>query len=211
MGIIFGKKKVASRVTEQDKAILQLKNQRDKLKLYQRRIEGNLEKDRLLARKLLQDGKKDRAKLLLRKKKYQEQLLIKADGQLENIERLAHDLEFATIEIQVINGLKQGNESLKRVNELLNLEDIEKILDETREGVEKQQEIDAMLTGVLTSEDEDDVEAELQQIIDDSLPSVPQQNNSLEDLSEVSSDKEITKKSKKNREKMEEEPMMMET
>lgn len=42
-----------------------------------------------------------RAKLLLRKKRFQEQILQKTDGQLENLERLVHDLEFSTIEMQV--------------------------------------------------------------------------------------------------------------
>ena len=49
------------------------------------KIEGNLESDRQLAKKLLKDGKKDRAKLLLRKKKYQESILTRTDGQLDNL------------------------------------------------------------------------------------------------------------------------------
>ena len=86
MGGIFAKqKKPSSRITEQDRAVLELKKQRDKLKQYQRKIEGNLESDRQLAKKLLKDGKKDRAKLLLRKKKYQESILTRTDGQLDNL------------------------------------------------------------------------------------------------------------------------------
>lgn len=42
-----------------------------------------------------------RAKLLLRKKRFQEQLLDKTDGQLENMERMIHDLEFSLVELQV--------------------------------------------------------------------------------------------------------------
>uniref|UniRef100_A0A1Y1KLQ6 Uncharacterized protein n=1 Tax=Photinus pyralis TaxID=7054 RepID=A0A1Y1KLQ6_PHOPY len=174
MGIIFGKRKHASRVTEQDKAVLQLKQQRDKLKQYQKKIELALAKDRELAKQLLTEGKKDRAKLLLRKKRYQEQLLERTDGQLENLERMTHDLEFAQVEVQVINGLKQGNEALKKVNDLLKLEDVERILEETREGVEKQEEINALLSGGLTEEDEEAVEAELHDIIEHSLPNVPE-------------------------------------
>lgn len=79
-----------------------------------------------------------RAKLLLKKKRYQEQLLLKTDGQLENLDQLTHDIEFAQVELQVVQGLKQGNEALKKVNDTLNIEDIERILDETREGVDKQ-------------------------------------------------------------------------
>lgn len=102
MGGLFGKhKKTVSRITEQDKAVLQLKQQRDKLKQYQKRIEINLEKDRQLAKKLLNDGKRDKAKLLLKKKRYQEQLLQNTDAQLDKLEQLTHDLEFAQIEVQV--------------------------------------------------------------------------------------------------------------
>lgn len=63
---------------------------------------------------------------------------MKTDGQLENLEKLTHDIEFAQIELQVVEGLKQGNEALKKVNDALNIEDIERILDETREAKEKQ-------------------------------------------------------------------------
>ncbi|KAJ8728268.1 hypothetical protein PYW08_016653 [Mythimna loreyi] len=176
MGSLFGKhKKPVSRVTEQDKAVLQLKQQRDKLKQYQKRIELNLERDRQLAKKLLNEGKRDRAKLLLKKKKYQEKLLQNTDNQLEKLEQLTHDLEFAQVEVQVLDGLRTGNEALKKVNDILNIDEIEKILDETREGIEKQREIDELISGQLTEEDDDAVEAELEAILDvgDQLPDVP--------------------------------------
>ncbi|KAH8299626.1 hypothetical protein KR044_003625 [Drosophila immigrans] len=183
MGALFGKssKKTApSRITDHDKAVLQLKQQRDRLKQYQKRIELQLENDRLLAKKCLQQGRKDRAKLLLRKKKYQESLLTNADKQLENLEKLAADLEFAQVEMKVLDGLKQGNAALKKVHDMLDINEVEKIMDETREGIEKQQEIDAILTDVLTTQDEEDVLAELdaleaeEQAVD--LPSVPSED-----------------------------------
>lgn len=176
MGALFGKsKKQVSRVTEQDKAVLQLKQQRDKLKQYQKKIELNLEKDRLLAKKLLEEGKRDRAKLLLRKKKYQEQLLLNTDAQLEKLEQLTHDIEFAQVEIQVLDGLKSGTAALKKVHEILSIDEIEQIMEESKEGIEKQREIDAVISGELTQEDEDAVEAELEAILDvgDKLPDVP--------------------------------------
>ncbi|XP_067001454.2 charged multivesicular body protein 6-A [Anabrus simplex] len=183
MGGLFSKKK--SRVTDHDKAILQLKQQRDRIKQYQRKVELTLEKERQLARTLLQNGKKDRAKLLLRKKKFQEQLLVKTDGLLENLEKLVHDLEFASVEMQVLDGLKSGNEALKKVHEMLNVDEVERILEETREGVEKQREIDELLSGALTQEDEEDVEAELNEIIKESLPEVPKEPLESEGLPAV--------------------------
>ncbi|XP_076029950.1 charged multivesicular body protein 6-A-like [Oratosquilla oratoria] len=176
MGHLFSKKP-QSKVTEQDKAVLQLKTTRDKIRQYQKRNEGTLEKDRQLAKKLLTDGKKDRAKLLLRKKKFIEQQLNNTDNQLENIEKMIQDIEFAQIEIQVVDSLKEGNESLKKINEMMNIEDVERILDETQEAVEKQREIDELLSGALTAEDEGEVEDELQALIADSvkkqLPDAP--------------------------------------
>lgn len=37
------------------------------------------------------------------------------------------------------DSLKVGNESLKQINEMLNIEDIERILDETKEAADKQE------------------------------------------------------------------------
>ena len=143
-----------------------LKKQRDQLKQYQKKINGVLEKDRQMAKKLLQEGKRDRAKLLLRKKKFQEGLLDKTDGQLDNLERLVHDLEFAQVEKQVLDGLKIGNEALKKANAMFSIEEIEQIMDDTAEAIAKQKEIDELLSGQLTQEDEDDVLRELDQLVE---------------------------------------------
>uniref|UniRef100_A0A8D8XZY4 Charged multivesicular body protein 6 n=1 Tax=Cacopsylla melanoneura TaxID=428564 RepID=A0A8D8XZY4_9HEMI len=173
MGVFFSKAK-RSRVSEHDKAVLQVKQQRDKLKQYQQKVEKQLETERQLAKKLLNEGKRDRAKLLLRKKKLGEQLLSKADAQLENLETIINDLEFAQAEKEVIKGLQLGNEALKQVNTLYSIEDVERIMDETRESIEKQREIDEMLQGVLTNEDEADVEVEFEKMMADSRVAEPE-------------------------------------
>ena len=48
---------------------------------------------------------------------------------------------------------------------MMSIEDVERIMDETAESVEYQQEIDAILAGGLSSQDEDDVLAELDAIM----------------------------------------------
>lgn len=182
MGALFSKKE-KSRITEQDKAVLGLKKQRDQLKQYQKRITGQLEKDRDLAKRLLKENKKDRAKLLLRKKKFQEGLLEKTDGQLDNLERLVADIEFATVQQQVLDGLKDGKEALEKANAMFSIEEIEDILADTEEAVEKQKEIDQLLSGQLSQDDEDDVLCELDSLLstmaeenvskEQDLPNVP--------------------------------------
>ncbi|KAK2714211.1 hypothetical protein QYM36_008693, partial [Artemia franciscana] len=189
MGGLFAKhKKPASRVTEQDKAVLQLKQQRDKIKQYQRRIKGVLEKDREMARKLLQENKRDRAKILLKKKRYLEQLTEKTDNQLDGIEQMVQDIEFSQVQVEVLKNLEKGNAALKKLHDVFSMSDVEKIMDETREGIEKQQEIDDLLSGNLTEDDLAAVEDELNEIMKanlpevENLPEVPTEEPTLPDI-----------------------------
>lgn len=176
MGNIFGRKR-RSRVTEQDKAVLQLKQQRDKLKQYQKRITLQLQREREVAKQLLHDGKKEKAKLLLKKKRYQEQLLEKTDNQISNLEKMVGDLEFAQIELKVIEGLKIGNDCLKKMHEVMSIEEVERIMDETQEGIDYQRQIDELLAGSLTSEDEEAILEELEAITQEDLelPEAPKE------------------------------------
>lgn len=174
MGNLFGRKK-QSRVTEQDKAILQLKQQRDKLKQYQRRITQQLEREREVARQLLREGKKERAKLLLKKKRYREQLLDKTENQISSLESMVQSIEFTQIEMKVMEGLQVGNECLKKMHQVMSIEEVERILDETQEAVEYQRQIDELLAGNLTQEDEEAILEELDAITQEQveLPDVP--------------------------------------
>ena len=63
---------------------------------------------------------KRRAKSLLKKKRYQESLLAKTDSQLDNLEKMTSEIEFAQIEHQVIDGLKAGNDCLKKMHQVQN-------------------------------------------------------------------------------------------
>ena len=180
MGNLFAsKKKPVSRVTEQDRAILELKKQRDQLQTYQKKIDGEQKKLKELAKQCLRNGAKDKAKLILKKKRRQETLLAQTDQQIENLECMVNDIEFAQLERNVVEGLKVGNESLKNMHKLMSYEDVEKIMEETREGIEYQQELDDLLAGSLTPEDESSVLAELDELLGTqenaelNLPDVP--------------------------------------
>ena len=67
--------------------------------------------------------------------------------------------------LQVLDGLKTGNAALKRANEMFSIEEIEAIMDETEEAVEKQREIDALLSGQLSTEDEEAALEELDRMV----------------------------------------------
>ncbi|ORY98591.1 Snf7 family [Syncephalastrum racemosum] len=165
------------KITAQDRAILDLKVQRDKLKKYQKSINVVLEKEVDIARQALAKGDKKRALLALRKKKYQEQLLEKTDQQLLNLEELTQSVEYALVEKQVLDGLKSGNAVLKEIHKETSVEAVEKLMDDTADAIAYQNEVDELLSGQVSSEDEEEIERELaalqQQELEAELPSVP--------------------------------------
>ena len=83
--------------------------------------------------------------MLLRKKKYQEGLLTRTDGQLDNLQQLVQDLEFAQVEQEVVKGLKIGNDALKKANAMFSIEEIEQIMEDTAEAIDKQKEINDLI------------------------------------------------------------------
>ncbi|KAL1892720.1 Vacuolar protein sorting-associated protein 20 [Ceratocystis pirilliformis] len=151
-----------SKVTAQDKAILDMKIQRDKLHQYQKRITVLTAKETEIAKHMLAKGDKVRALLALRRKKYQETLLSKTDAQLEQLEHLVSSVEFAQIQKDVVFGLQQGTRVLQEIHkEMGGLEHVEKLMGDTADAIAYQKEVSDMLGGQISNSDEDEVEDEL--------------------------------------------------
>lgn len=164
-----------------------MKNQRDKLHQYQRRITVLTDKETDIARQMLAKGDKKRALIALRKKKYQETLLAQTDAQLEQLEKLTSKVEFAQIQKDVVFGLEQGTKVLKEIHtEMGGIDRVEKLMGETADAVAYQQEVSDMLGGRLTAQDDEEVDEELEALEAEmagkdkarvpNLPSVPNAN-----------------------------------
>jgi charged multivesicular body protein 6 len=165
------------------RAILDMKNQRDKLHQYQKRITVLTDREKEIAKECLSKGDTNRAKLALRRKKYQESLLAKTDAQLAQLEQLTSDVEFALIQKDVLYGLQEGTAVLKEIHkEMGGIENVEKLLGESEEARAYQevrihqhkriavdsllnlmlQEISELLANKMSNQDEDEVEDELE-------------------------------------------------
>ncbi|KAG0139198.1 hypothetical protein CROQUDRAFT_513410 [Cronartium quercuum f. sp. fusiforme G11] len=149
------------RITPQDRAILDMKLQRDRLKQYQKKIEVIANQECKIAKDALANGNKSKALLALRRKKYQETLLSKTDLQLETLQNLVSTVEFTLIEKDVLYGLKQGNEVLKEIHKEMNLDSVEKLMSDTAEAVAYQREIDGLMMSKMSADEEEDVQREL--------------------------------------------------
>lgn len=180
-----------------------MKIQRDKLRQYQKKIQTILDREHEIAKEMVAKGDNARALLALRKRKYQEQLLLKTDGQLQALEELVcppppfktnshlqtqltrqtSTIEFSLVQKDVLYGLRQGNQVLKEIHKEMSLESVEKLMEETADGIAYQREISNMLAGRMSNEEEDEAEDELAQMereermksMQAQLPSTPQE------------------------------------
>ncbi|KAM3415649.1 hypothetical protein BST61_g9168 [Cercospora zeina] len=159
----MGNSSSKNKISDQDRAILDLKIQRDKLQQYQKRITTITDRETEIAKECLRHGNKQKALLALRRKKYQESLLAKTDQQLAQLQALTSDVEFALVQKDVLFGLQQGTAVLKEINkEIGGLDKVEMILSESEEARAYQEEVSEMLAGKMSNEDEDAVEDELE-------------------------------------------------
>jgi len=160
------KKRQRDSLTETDKAKLELKRQRDRLKKCRIKCETVIAKELRAAKDLMKMKKKKQAIILLKKKKLKEKMLSDTENKLLTIETLLSQIDEAELTAETMMAMKQGTEALKALNEEMSLEDVERIMDETQEAMEYQQEIDELLSGKLGSDDEEEVELEFARMLE---------------------------------------------
>ncbi|OMJ79324.1 hypothetical protein SteCoe_20665 [Stentor coeruleus] len=169
-----------TRVNEEDKAIAQIKITRDQVKNYLKKLESNISQLKAAIKECVKNKQKDKALLALRKQKFLEKNLETGRGELLNLEGQIASIENAQIQKNVYEALKQGNEFLKNINKQLTVEDVNKLMEETAEAIEYQQEVGRALAQQGIQEDDTDLLQQLDELdaveaLEVNLPSVPQQ------------------------------------
>ncbi|KXZ47711.1 hypothetical protein GPECTOR_33g593 [Gonium pectorale] len=157
----YSKKSKGPDITEVDRAILSLKTQRKKLEDQEKLINVRLERHAEVARQLAAEGRRDRALLALRKKKLSEKQLAQLHGLILNVEEMLSNIEITKKQTTVFSALQQSNDALKQLQAQVKLEDVQRLLDDTAEAKQYQEELAALLGQQLTATDDEEVEAEL--------------------------------------------------
>ena len=161
MGNAFGKKKKKTKkkggITAQDRAVLDLKNARDKLRRFQAKLDAESDLLTKRAAQLLKDGKKDRALLTLKFRRFRQDKANQVDGQLLRLEDMVSAIRWEERQSEVVTALREGNEALKSLHE--DMGDVSALMDETRDQLAMEREVSALLSGETT--DDADLLAEL--------------------------------------------------
>lgn len=151
----------AATITEHDRAVLQLKVQRDRLHKYTQSIALVIAREVAVAKELLKAGKKSNALLALKRKRYQERMLDRTERQLLNLEDMVQSIQFASMQAEVFAALQAGNQVLNALNAQTKLEDVEALMNDTREAVEYQSKISEMMGSEISQADVEDIESTL--------------------------------------------------
>eukprot|EP00604_Paraphysomonas_vestita_P000889 CAMPEP_0174820034 /NCGR_PEP_ID=MMETSP1107-20130205/3602_1 /TAXON_ID=36770 /ORGANISM="Paraphysomonas vestita, Strain GFlagA" /LENGTH=146 /DNA_ID=CAMNT_0016034593 /DNA_START=132 /DNA_END=569 /DNA_ORIENTATION=+ len=75
---------------------------------------------------------------------------------------MIEDIEWESHNIEVLNALKAGTSALNKLHEEMSLEDVERLMEETNEAIQIENEISALLAGQFSPLDETELEAELE-------------------------------------------------
>ncbi|KAK5781640.1 hypothetical protein RI543_000823 [Arxiozyma heterogenica] len=145
---LMGQTNSKIRITETDKAVLQLKRSKDEIHKFTRRTDKLIEQEKIRIKQMIKDNPENykqnkKIRLLLKRMHYQEYLVQQASDQLTNLEFMISNIEFKLIEVQFLQGLKKGNDILTKLNkEFVN---VDEVISDFQEQLEYQNEVDNAL------------------------------------------------------------------
>lgn len=150
-------------ISEYDRAILDLKNARDRLQRYRTKLETEDAKLLEQAKAAKAAGKTTRALGLLRLRKYKTEQAKGVEEQLLNVLTMVETIDSKQNEKAVLEAMKVGKDSLQKMHQETTVEDVLKLMDDIAEEHAVEQEITNILQSVpeLSVEQESEIEQEL--------------------------------------------------
>lgn len=156
-------------ITPLDRATLDLKNSRDRLSKYRKKL--NLDADKLASRAkaLYADGNKSYALKIMKLRKYKLQEADRVEEQLLTVLRMVDKISEKQNEQEVIAAMKRGKDALQILHDEVGIDDVVNLMDDIRDQDEVEKKINEVLgeEGMRVVEEmggDDDILAELEQL-----------------------------------------------
>lgn len=165
----MGQTPSSHKISARDRAILDLKTQRDRLTQHQRRLTALSSSLQLRAHHALASDPPNRTLALqaLRTRRFHENLLLRSTEQLLALEQLVAQVEFAAVQVAVVEGLRQGTAVLRELNRVVGgREGVERVLEENEEERARAGEVGDLIGGLgaLSQVDDGEVDEELERM-----------------------------------------------
>ena len=125
--------------------------------------------------------------------------------QLGNLEEMTLTIEFKLVEQKVFQGLSQGNQVLKEIQKEISLEDAEKLMQDTQDAIEYQNQLNEIL-GSISADEEDDLLQELADLQLSEMPNVPESKPVLD---KVVNSKDVLQEEAEEAEEAKESPTLV--
>ena len=156
-------KKVSPPITSQDKAVLDLKNSRDRLKKYTKRLESDQVRLVERAKVFLREGDKRNAVFLMKVKKKKESEVANVEGQLLRVYDLVSAIEWEAQQGAVVEAMRAGKDAMREMHEEMSVDAVLELMDEIQDQDEVARRInEALSKGIGGGEvDEEEVEREM--------------------------------------------------
>ena len=145
MGTVFGKKTAKSNVGSHelssiDEAILKLKQNKTSLNKVKEGLESDKRNLDNKARELIRNNQKDRAVLVIKMKRLREKKIDETVDHIFQIDNEILNVQSAHINVQTLQTLELATKELNRMHEIMPIEKIQMLMEESREAVELENE-----------------------------------------------------------------------
>ena len=151
-------------VTAIDRTMLDLKNARDRLQRYRKKLEQDEAKLLVRAAQAKQAGRTETALGLLRLRKFKQQQATDCENQLLNVMQMVETIDSKQNDQQLLAAMAAGKDTLKLMHEQTTVDQVLELMDAIQEEHEVEQEISDILNSAvpqLSVTDEAAVEDEL--------------------------------------------------
>jgi charged multivesicular body protein 6 len=156
-------KNAAASISPIDRAVLDLKNARDRLQRYRQKLERDDAALLIKAAAARDAGQTKKALGILRLKKYKQVQAGACEDQLLTVLQMVETIDSKQNDSAVLQAMAIGKDTLKKMHEETTVEDVLELMDQVSEENAVEQEINEILQGVptLSADQEEAVEAEL--------------------------------------------------
>lgn len=174
-------------VTAVDRTVLDLKNARDRLQRYRKKLEADNVKLLEQAGRAKQNGQTQTALGLLRLRKFKQQQATSCENQLLTVLQMVETIDSKQNDAVILAAMAAGKDTLKKMHEETTVEDVLELMEQVQEQHDYEKEITDILQNVpeLSVADEQAVEAELEALAQEIHAGGDEQNATEQSLPEA--------------------------